>query len=100
MDLPTQALVARTAAKEALRQLVPLTTNVGTIERFRKKLEHVRDRLHAACRLFEQTDADFLNEAIYIPLFDALSLITETLSHRPMRRTPVARAMCCLDQLV
>ena len=100
MDRNTQRLVARTAAKEALRDLYPCFVGVGSLEFRRKLITRVRDRLHEACRMFENAEPDELDEEFYLPLFDALSFITVGTGIKPIRKKPIENARAALELLV
>lgn len=92
MDRATSRLVARTAAKEALTNLAPCFTGIGTLERHRKRIGLVRDRLHAACVCFEAGDSCEQDEDIYLVLFDALAYVTTAAGVKPIRRGPIEKA--------
>jgi len=55
-------------------------------------LRAARDRLHEACSVLEHTDACETHEEIYLPLFDALAYVTDSMRASCFNRTMVAAA--------
>lgn len=71
--------IAHIAAAECVEPLRKAIASDKLTTARRMLIEKIRDRLHAACRLFEHSSLAEDAEEHYLPLFDALSAITDGL---------------------
>lgn len=69
------------------------------LEFHRLFLNAVRDRLHSSCVHFETHGGAEEYEEIYLPIFDALSLLTDALLKKPVDRVSARGAIDQLDAL-
>ena len=78
--------------RPALESRMPLENN-------RMFLERARDRLHDACRKFEDLTYAEQFDFVYLPLFDALATLTQALRCKPICRDHVIEAAALLEEV-
>lgn len=60
-------------------------------------LEEARDKLHAACVLFEDGHGSEAHEDLYLPLFDALACVNDALILQTRWPALIGTALAALD---
>lgn len=89
--------LARRQTQEALEALRPIEKIYPPFEGFRPKLTELRDELDATCRTFEDfAELDDVDQ-IYLPLFDSLAFLNESLRAPKMLKRPLLRALRALE---
>lgn len=83
--------------QEAIGILKPIEMVYPPFEGFRPKLTSLRNELDETCRTFEDyVELDDVGE-IYLPLFDALAFVNESLRAPKMLKRPLMRALRALE---
>lgn len=78
--------------RSAVKSRMPLASN-------RRFLEQARDRLHEACRKFEELTYAEQFDFVYLPLFDALANLTQALRCEPICRDHIIEAADLLERI-
>lgn len=94
--------IAHDSAMFMLKEIQPMLDRIwasNDLDFNRVFLTSIRDRLHKICVHFEEYGGAEDFEEIYLPLFDALSLLTDALRKKPVDRKGVRSTMVRLERL-
>ncbi len=95
--------VAVDLAKICAAELLPRVHLVNRTKQMpnmrREYLVQIRDRLHAACTSFEADDSAEEHEDVYLPLFDALAIVSDELLSNTADPARMPVVLMLLDSL-
>lgn len=99
MDRSNAILIAHSTLTFCEGKLATVARSVQPLSGFLKSMIDVRARLHEAARMFERGNASEDHEDLYLPIFDALSLVASSIQFGKVRKRLIVAALEAIRQI-